>query len=215
MRIGVGVDRIDYTKGIAERFRAIERFFEQHPNRRGTFTFFQLGAPSRTHIPRYRDLVTDLEEMADQVNWKFQTDDGWKPIRLLVGHHDSNAVYTFMRAADLCVVSSLHDGMNLVAKEFVSAKSDLDTDPGVLILSEFAGAARDLPEALIVNPYDTEEFAAAIRKALDMGPAERAQRMTRMRERVEENNIYRWAAEFIGALSRAKGGAPLSAMSVS
>jgi trehalose 6-phosphate synthase len=109
-----------------------------------------------------------------------------------------------MRAADLCIVSSLHDGMNLVAKEFVSAKSDLDTDPGVLILSEFAGAARDLSEALIVNPYDTEEFAGAIRRALDMGPAERRQRMGRMRERVEENNIYRWAAEFLGALARTK-----------
>lgn len=209
LRIGVGVDRIDYTKGIAERFRAIDRFFEKHPEQRGRFTFVQLGAPSRTHIPRYRDLVNEIEAMADEINWKYRREDGdWKPIKLLVDHHDAHTVYAFMRAADVCIVSSLHDGMNLVAKEYVAAKGESEgggSETGVLILSEFAGAARDLPEALIVNPYDTEEFAGAIGRALEMDAKERRQRMTRMRVRVEENNIYRWAADFLGALAHAKG----------
>lgn len=210
--VGVGVDRIDYTKGIAERFRAIERFFEQHPEYRERFTFVQLGAPSRTHIPRYRELVSDLESMADAINWRFQSE-GWKPIQFLVGHHDGPTVYAYMRMASVCLVSSLHDGMNLVAKEYVAAHAEAHTDeagegdgaPGVLVLSEFAGAARDLPEALVVNPYDTEEFAAAIFRALEMDVRERRRRMTRMSLRVQENNVYRWAADFLGALSQAKG----------
>jgi len=208
--VGVGVDRIDYTKGIAERFRAIERLFEKYPQHRGKFTFVQLGAPSRVHIPRYRDLVTELEAMADEINWKYQTD-GWKPIHFLVDHHEGPAVYAFLKMASVCVVSSLHDGMNLVAKEFVAAKAegvgpdDDVTQEGVLVLSEFAGAARDLPEALIINPYDTEEFADAIAQAISMDPRERRQRMTRMRLRVEEFNIYRWAADFLTALSQSKG----------
>jgi trehalose 6-phosphate synthase len=214
--VGVGVDRIDYTKGIAERFRAIERLFEEHPEHRGRFTFVQLGAPSRVHIPRYRDLVTELEAMADQINWKFQdAATGWKPIHLLVDHHEGPAVYAFLKMASVCIVSSLHDGMNLVAKEFVAAKAEgaseqgesgeVTQPEGVLVLSEFAGAARDLPEALIINPYDTEEFAQAIHQAITMDDKERRQRMTRMRLRVEQFNIYRWAAEFLTALSQEKG----------
>ncbi len=215
VRIGVGVDRIDYTKGIAERFRALDRFFEKHPEHRGNFTFVQLGAPSRTHIPRYRDLVNELEAMADAINWKHRTE-SWKPIVFLVGHHDARTVYGFMRAASLCIVSSLHDGMNLVAKEYVAARGEGGVEgeggdgtsadgAGVLILSEFAGAARDLPEAVIVNPYDTEEFAEAIRQGVEMDGREQRRRMTRMRVRVEENNIYRWAADFLGALAHAHG----------
>jgi trehalose 6-phosphate synthase len=209
VEVGVGVDRIDYTKGIAERFRAIERLFEKYPQHRGRFTFVQLGAPSRTHIPRYRDLVTDLEAIADAINWKFKTD-AWRPIRFLVDHHESPTVYAFLRMASVCVVSSLHDGMNLVSKEFVAAKAERDGNDaveGVLVLSEFAGAARDLPEALIINPYDTEGFADAIHQAIDMDPNERRQRMTRMVLRVEEFNIYRWAADFLTGLSQADGNA--------
>ncbi len=165
----------------------------------------QLGAPSRTHIPRYRDLVTELEAIADAVNWKFQTD-GWKPIHFLVDHHEGPAVYAFLRMASVCIVSSLHDGMNLVAKEFVAAKGEGgDCEDGVLVLSEFAGAARDLPEAIVINPYDTEEFAEAIHRAIAMDPRDRRQRMTRLRLRVEEFNIYRWAADFLTALTQAKG----------
>lgn len=215
--VGVGVDRIDYTKGIAERFRAIERLLEKHPEHKGTFTFVQLGAPSRVHIPRYRDLVTELEALADSINWRYQdaTREGWKPIHFLVDHHEGPAVYAFLKMASVCIVSSLHDGMNLVAKEFVAAKAEGDpeghsghdarTPEGVLVLSEFAGAARDLPEALIINPYDTEEFAQAIHEAITMDDKERRQRMTRMRLRVEEFNIYRWAADFLTALAQAKG----------
>jgi trehalose 6-phosphate synthase len=215
--VGVGVDRIDYTKGITERFRAIERLFERHPELIGRFTFVQLGAPSRTHIPRYRDMVTDLEQLADTINWKFRDQasssdpaaPGWQAIRMLVDQHEGSLVYTFFKLAEVCVVSSLHDGMNLVAKEFVAAQSEDDDleahlrrGPGVLVLSEFAGAARDLPEALIINPYDTEQFAAALHEAITMPPAERTQRMTRMAQRVEENNIYRWAADFLTTLAQ-------------
>lgn len=214
--VGVGVDRIDYTKGIAERFRAIERLFEKHPEHKGKFAFVQLGAPSRVHIPRYRDLVTELEAMADEINWKLRDSaTGWKPIHFLVDHHEGPAVYAFLKMASVCIVSSLHDGMNLVAKEFVAAKAESDPEShsghgghmpeGVLVLSEFAGAARDLPEALIINPYDTEEFAQAIHEAITMDDKERRQRMTRMRLRVEEFNIYRWAADFLTALAQAKG----------
>ncbi len=211
IEVGVGVDRIDYTKGIAERFRAIERLMDKYPEQRGRFTFVQLGAPSRTHIPRYRDLVTELESMAATINAKYETAT-WKPIQFLVDHHEGPRVYSFLKMAAVCVVSSLHDGMNLVAKEFVAAKAEDGATPdgsttlneGVLVLSEFAGAARDLPEALIINPYDTEGFADALHQALVMDPKEKRQRMTRMRLRVEEFNIYRWAAEFLTALTQTK-----------
>ncbi len=196
-RIAIGVDRIDYTKGLAERFRAVNRFFERYPQYREQFTFVQLGAPSRTHIPRYRTYINELEALADEINWRFQTE-RWKPIRFLVGHHDGPTVHAFMRMAEIGIVSSLHDGMNLVAKEFVAAKTDTE---GVLILSEFAGAARELADALIINPYDTEQFAEAIRRALEMAPEERQERMGRMLRQVEENNIYRWAANFLAELT--------------
>ncbi len=196
-RIAVGVDRIDYTKGLTERFRAVARFFERCPQYRGQFTFVQLGAPSRTHIPRYRNYINELEALADEINWRFQTE-RWKPIRFLIDHHDGVTVHAFLRMAEIGIVSSLHDGMNLVAKEFVAAKADLD---GVLILSEFAGAARELSDALIINPYDTEQFAEAIRRALEMPPDEREARMGRMRRQVEEHNIYRWAANFLADLT--------------
>jgi trehalose-6-phosphate synthase len=197
LRVAVGVDRIDYTKGLTERFRAVGRFLERYPQYREQFIFVQLGAPSRTHIPRYRNYINELEALADAINWRFQTE-SWKPIRFLVGHHDGATVHAFLRMADIGIVSSLHDGMNLVAKEYVAAKSDAD---GVLILSEFAGAARELPDALIINPYDTEQFAEAIRRALEMPPDEREARMGRMRRQVEENNIYRWAADFLADLT--------------
>lgn len=207
--IGVGVDRIDYTKGIAERFRAVERFFERYPQHVGKFSFVQLGAPSRTHIPRYRDLVSDLEAMADAINWKFKSDNAaWKPIHFLVAHHDGPTVHAFLKMASVCVVSSLHDGMNLVSKEFVAAQGEPSPDgsvgTGVLILSEFAGAARELADAIIVNPYDTEEFAEAICKAVEMPEEDRRARMSRMYQQVAENNIYRWAAKFLTALTQSK-----------
>jgi trehalose 6-phosphate synthase len=197
VQIAVGVDRIDYTKGLPERFRAVARFLEKYPSFRERFAFVQLGAPSRTHIRRYREHLAELEALVDEINWKFQTDH-WKPIRFLIGHHDASTVHAFLKMASVCIVSSLHDGMNLVAKEFVAAKDDGE---GMLILSEFAGAARELSDALIVNPYDSEQFADALRYAAEMDRNEQNTRMSRMRRQVEEFNVYRWAAQFLTELS--------------
>jgi trehalose 6-phosphate synthase len=183
-QIVVGVERIDYTKGLPERLRAFDRFLAKYPQHREKVTFVLLGAPSRTHLRRYRDLVADLESMADEINWKYQTE-SWKPLRFLVAHHDAAAVHAFLQMAGICVVSPLHDGMNLVAKEYIAANADGE---GVLILSEFAGAARELAEALLINPYDTEQFADAIHEALTMEPDERRTRMKSMQTVVEEYN---------------------------
>jgi trehalose 6-phosphate synthase len=196
--LGVGVDRIDYTKGIPERFGAIERFFEKYPEYLGRFTFVELGAPSRTHIKKYRDLTAEIEETVERINWRFRTKT-WKPIAFLKAHHTHEAIDPYYRASDLCMVTSLHDGMNLVAKEFVAARSDED---GVLILSQFTGASRELKDALIVNPYDTEQMADAICLALRMPPEERRGRMGRMRANVRDYNIYRWAGKLIAELAR-------------
>ncbi|OGI51094.1 MAG: hypothetical protein A3B81_05690 [Candidatus Muproteobacteria bacterium RIFCSPHIGHO2_02_FULL_65_16] len=198
--VAVGVDRLDYTKGLPERLRAVERFLEKYPQYRGRFTFVELGAPSRTHIRRYRDHIAEVEALADEINWKYQTD-GWRPVHFLEAHHDAKTVYAFLRLAPLCIVSSLHDGMNLVAKEYVAAQQDGD---GVLILSEFAGAARELADALIVNPYDTERFAETIRYGVEMEESERRARMGRLLRQVEENNIYRWAANILGELAETR-----------
>lgn len=196
--LGVGVDRIDYTKGIPERFRAIERFLEKYPEYVGRFTFIELGAPSRTHIKRYRELTTEVEEMVDKINWRFQTKE-WKPIVFSKAHHSHESINHFYKVADICMVTSLHDGMNLVAKEFVASRDDED---GVLILSQFAGASRELKDAIIINPYDIEEMAEAIHNSLTMEAPERAGRMQRMRALVREHNIYRWAGNLITELAR-------------
>ena len=196
--LGVGVDRIDYTKGIPERFRAIERFLEKYPEFVGEFTFIELGAPSRTHIKRYRDLMTEVEEMVDKINWRFQTK-GWKPIVFLKAHHSHEEINRFYKASDICMVTSLHDGMNLVAKEFVVSRDDED---GVLILSQFTGASRELKDAVIINPYDIEVLADAIFLSLKMDSDERSERMRRMRAVVKEHNIYRWAGNLITTLAR-------------
>jgi trehalose 6-phosphate synthase len=194
--MGVGVDRIDYTKGIPERFRAIEHFLESSPAYKNEFTFVQIGSPSRTEIARYDDVMREVIEEAERVNRRFQTGN-WKPIVLLLRQHSHAEILPYYRTADLCLVSSLHDGMNLVAKEFVAARQD---DQGVLILSRFAGASHELADALVVNPYDTEELAHSLRRALEMSPEERRIRMQRMRATVRERNIYRWAGSVIGEL---------------
>ena len=198
--LAVGVDRIDYTKGIVERLRAVERFFEKHPEYIERFTFVELGAPSRTHIKRYHDLMAEVEETVERINWRYRMKE-WKPIVFLKGHHAHLTIDPFYRAADLCMVTSLHDGMNLVAKEFVASREDED---GVLILSQFAGASRELQDALVVNPYDIEQMADAIHTAINMPPAERRDRMRRMREIVKERNVYRWAGNIISTLSRVR-----------
>lgn len=198
--LGIGVDRIDYTKGIPERFRAIERFLDKYPEFVGKFTFIELGAPSRTHIKRYRELTTEVEEMVDKINWRFQTR-GWKPIVFLKAHHSHDDINRYYRASDICMVTSLHDGMNLVAKEFVVSRDD---EGGVLILSQFTGASRELKDAVIVNPYDIEEMADAIQFSLTMEPDVRSERMKRMRIVIKEHNIYRWAGNLITTLARLK-----------
>ena len=194
--IGVGVDRVDYTKGIHERFHAVERFLEKYPKYRQQFTFVQIGAPSRTHIKRYHDLMAELEAEVERINWRFQTSK-WKPIVFLNRQHNHEEIERYYRAADLCMVTSLHDGMNLVAKEFLAARRD---ERGVLILSQFTGAARELRDALLVNPYDIDQTAEAIRVALEMEPEEKQMRVHRMRRVIKEQNIYHWAGSLITEL---------------
>ena len=196
--LGVGVERMDYTKGVLERFHGIERFLEKYPRYQGAFTFVQLGAPSRTHIKRYHDFLAEVEQEAERINWRFKTKD-YKPILFLKKHHSHEEIMPYYRLADVCMVTSLHDGMNLVAKEFVAARAD---EGGALILSRFTGAARELRDALIVNPYDAEQLADSIRLALEMEPEEKSARMRRMRETLREHNIYRWAGNLIEELTR-------------
>jgi len=179
-----------------ERFLAIERFLEKYPRYQGQFTFVQIGAPSRSHLKRYHDLMAEVEAEADRINWRFQADK-WKPIVFLNRQHNHQEIQSYYRAADLCLVTSLHDGMNLVAKEFVASRHD---DRGVLILSCFTGAAHELLDALQINPYDIDQTAEAIRFALDMAPEEQQLRMQRMRKTVREHNVYRWAGSLIAEL---------------
>ena len=191
--LGVGVDRLDYTKGIEERLLAVERLLERFPEFRGRFSFAQVAAPSRTKIERYQNLNEVVESVAERINERFGSA-GYQPIILLRSHHEPAAVFRFYRAADLCYVSSLHDGMNLVAKEFVAARADLQ---GVLVLSEFTGAARELTEALIVNPYDLEASSEALAVALTMSEAEQQDRMRSMRSLLAQFNVYRWAGKML------------------
>ena len=194
--LGVGVDRVDYTKGILERFLAIERFLEKYPPYQDKFLFVQIGAPSRSHLKRYHDLMAEVEAEANRINVRFQTDK-WKPIVFLNRQHNHQEIQSYYRTADLCLVTSLHDGMNLVAKEFVAARHD---ERGVLILSCFTGAAHELRDALQINPYDIDQTAEAIRCALEMQPEEKELRMQRMRKTVREHNVYRWAGSLITEL---------------
>jgi trehalose-6-phosphate synthase len=202
--MGIGVDRVDYTKGILERFLAIERFLEKFPSYQGKFTFVQIGAPSRTHIKRYHDLLAEVEAEAERINWRFQGGK-WKPIVFLKRQHSHQEIEPYYRAADLCLVTSLHDGMNLVAKEFLAARRD---ERGVLILSQFTGAARELRDALLVNPYDTDQTAEAIRAALEMELEEKQLRVHRMRKIIREHNIYHWAGNLITELLEVRLDAP-------
>src|SRR6267378_3730008 len=195
--LGVGVDRVDYTKGILERFRGIELFFELNPAYQQRFTFVQIGAPSRTEIERYKNFLDEVSAEAERINARFQTS-RWKPIVLLKKHHSHEEIARYFRAASLCMVTSLHDGMNLVAKEFVASRDD---ERGALILSTFAGASHELSDALLVNPYDVSQLADTIHRALEMSEKEQATAMGRMRDKVREHNIYRWAAHLLSDLT--------------
>lgn len=198
--VGVGVDRIDYTKGIIERILAIDRFLEKYPEYKNKFVFIQLAAPSRVHIRRYHELMGEIEELVEKKNWKFSEGE-WRPIIYLKKHFSPEDIRPYYLLADMCIVSSLHDGMNLVAKEYVASKADLS---GVLILSRFTGAARELTDAVQINPYSIEEFADAIKLSLEMPPGEKRKRMENMRKIIAENNVYRWAGSIISELAALK-----------
>jgi len=191
--LGVGVDRLDYTKGIEERILAVDALLERHPEHRGRFVFVQLAAPSRSKIEKYQQLAERVEALVSHVNERWGTST-YKPVVLRRAHHEPREVMRYFRAADLCYVSSLHDGMNLVAKEFVAARDD---EAGVLVLSQFTGAARDLTEALIVNPYDIAKAGDALHAALRMPVDEQRERMRSMRRMVSELNVYRWAGRML------------------
>ena len=191
--VGIGVDRLDYTKGIVERFLAVERLLEMEPRWIGSFSFLQIAAPSRSAIEEYREFEARVRMLAGRINDRF-ANGGAPPILLKVEHHEPPDVYEHYRAADVCCVSSLHDGMNLVAKEYLASRDD---DRGVLVLSQFTGASRELPEALIVNPYDIDQCAAALHMALTMPVTEQRDRMRIMRGIISEFNVYRWAGRML------------------
>jgi len=188
-RLLVGVDRVDYTKGIPERLLALDRLLTLYPQLKRTFHLVQVGAPSRTHIPTYRKLNEEINGLVEQINWR-HGDASWRPVVMINEQYDHDQVSALYRMATGCVVSSLHDGMNLVAKEFVAARTD---ERGVLILSKFTGAAQELGDALLINPYSMDEFAEAMRLALTMPVEEQQRRMQRLRAQVADKNIYRWA----------------------
>jgi trehalose 6-phosphate synthase len=192
-RIVVGIERFDYTKGILDRMQAVDQLLRQRPAWKGRFVFIQAAAPTRSKLAAYGTLQQEAERLADEINARHGSD-GYKPILLVARHHEPGEVYELFRAADACIVSSLHDGMNLVAKEFVAARDD---ERGVLILSTFAGASRELSEALLVNPYDTQAMAEALERALTMPPDEQKERLRLMRDLLRVRNVYRWAGQML------------------
>ncbi len=194
--VAIGVDRIDYTKGIIERFRAVDRFLEKNPHYIGKFVFVQLGALSRMQIVAYRELNDTLNEMMVDINEKYQSS-GWKPIIMVRANHSKEELTAWNGIANVSMVTSLHDGMNLVGKEFVAARNDLK---GALILSEFTGAARELSDAVQVNPFFIDGLADAIKQAVEMSPDEQQRRMVRMRDVIGYQNVYRWAAKLLSEI---------------
>jgi len=193
----LSIDRVDYTKGILEKIRAVDRFLEKYPEYQGRFVFVQLGALSRLHIKTYKQLIDDIEALAEEVNWKYRSG-YWYPIVLVNRRLDYTTHLAYYRLCDLFLVGSLHDGMNLVAKEYIMANVDLK---GMLILSQFTGAARELKDAVLINPFDTEGFADALYSTLKMSEKERKKRVRKMQKVLQENNIYKWAGKFILELS--------------
>ncbi|HTL47575.1 MAG TPA: trehalose-6-phosphate synthase [Verrucomicrobiae bacterium] len=196
MKLIVGVDRIDYTKGIPEKLRAYDRFLEKYPEFKQKVVFFQLGQISRLHIPRYKQLNDEINALVEGINWK-HGQDAWTPVIFTRAYMPYSDILALYRMADVCLVGSLHDGMNLVAKEFVACRSDMK---GVLALSQFTGAARELTEALLMNPFDPESLADTLCQALQMSAEEQEKRMRKMRETVSYSNIFRWAGKVLSQL---------------
>jgi alpha,alpha-trehalose-phosphate synthase [UDP-forming] len=197
-RVILGVDRLDYTKGILERLRGFERFLETSPASRGNVTFVQIAVPSRERVEEYRVMKRDIEEAVGRISGKF-TREGWVPLRYIYGSVSSSELGAYYGAADVALVTPLRDGMNLVAKEYVASRFN---DDGVLILSEFAGAAEDMPEAVLVNPYNVDDVAARIESALRMPAAESRARMRKLRARVRERDLRWWLRSFLGEFWR-------------
>jgi alpha,alpha-trehalose-phosphate synthase [UDP-forming] len=196
LKVMLGLDRIDYTKGIPERLLAVDDMLTKHPELKEKVVLLQMGEMSRIHIPKYKQLNDEINAIVEQINWKHSTDN-WKPIILVRSHLNYPELLSFYRLGDVCVVSSLHDGLNLVAKEFISSAGK---DKGMLVLSEFTGAARELVDAVQINPYDREQFSEGLYKALTMPEKERKKRMHKLQQQVKENNIYFWAKKIISDL---------------
>ncbi|MEA3328718.1 MAG: trehalose-6-phosphate synthase [Candidatus Omnitrophota bacterium] len=196
--VAFSLDRIDYTKGIPERLRAIDRFFEKYPQYKEKIVFIQIGALSRIHLKAYKELNDEIDNIIEQINWKHSTDT-WSPVFFRRRTFDFKEKLALYRLSNLCIVSPLHDGMNLVAKEYIAAKNDLN---GTLILSQFTGAARELRDAVSINPYDPDDFADKIKKAIEMPEAGRIRRMKKLREIVRRNNVYKWAGRVVSELEK-------------
>lgn len=194
---GIGVDRIDYTKGLIEKFLSIERFFEKYSEYHGKFTFVQIGAPSRSLLKSYSDTINAVDTEVSRINWRFKQKN-WQPILFLKKHHSHEEIMPFYRSAEFCMVTSLHDGMNLVAKEFIASREQND---GVLILSRFAGAANELHGAVIINPYDIEQSADAMKDSLEMPLEIQQQKMKQMRRMVMSHNVYSWASNILRTMA--------------
>lgn len=194
--LGVGIERLDYTKGIPQRLQAVDYLLEQQPELRGKFSFLQIAAPSRSHIPEYQRIEDEVENLVESINFKWK-ERHWQPILFLKEHHGPEDMMALHRLSQFCVVSSLHDGMNLVAKEYIASRADND---GVLILSQFTGSSRELTDALLINPFAVDQLAEAMYKACTMAPEERQRRMIRMREHLERYNVYRWGGKVLSEL---------------
>jgi trehalose 6-phosphate synthase len=205
--VGVGVDRLDYTKGIPERIAAIDRLLDRRPDLRDRFVFVQIGVPSRGEVPGYAEISAEIDDLVGRLNERFGRSAADGPVRYIKQTFAMPELVAIYRLAHFCIVSSLHDGMNLVAKEFVAARDDLD---GVLILSELAGAAQELSESLIINPYDEDGFTSAIERAVEMPVWERRRRMQALRRRVAGRDVLAWASDILYRLERRKGGGFLS-----
>ncbi|MEA3305501.1 MAG: trehalose-6-phosphate synthase [Candidatus Omnitrophota bacterium] len=195
-KILLGVDRIDYTKGIPERLLAVDRLFEKYPGLKEKVVFLQIGVISRIHIPRYRQLNDEINALVEEINWKHSTAD-WDPIIMARHHLSYEELLAFYKMCNVCIISSLHDGMNLVAKEFISSRAD---ENAALVLSRFTGAARELDDAILINPYNRENFCDSIYEALNFTKEERRKRMKKMRRTVRQGNIYRWAGKLLSEL---------------
>jgi len=196
MKVIVGLDRIDYTKGLPEKFLAIDQLFEDHPELIGKVMLLQIGVVSRLHIQDYKDLNDELNSLAEDINWK-HAKDGWKPIIFIRRQFSQEQLLALYRLSDVGIVSSLHDGMNLVAKEYITSCAE---KKGMLVLSQFTGAAREFLDAILINPFDRRQFSEGIYQALSISEEERVKRMGKMREIVKDNNIYRWAGKIISEL---------------